>query len=444
METTNKISKFRNSVSMKLALIALLSLLLLIPTVFIRKLIDERQTRRNETILEVTSKWGQSQTLFAPVIIIPCEKYEKTSSNTFITRKNYMHILPDEVEITGSISPEIRRRGIYKVILYSADLSLNAIFTKESFSDWPDTPDRILWSDAVLVAGITDLKGLNRINKMEWNNKSVSAEGGIPFVSDITTGFHAPVSINTGEDNDLQLQIILNGSESLYFIPSGKSTKVNLSSNWTTPSFDGSTLPDRHEVTDKGFAAEWNVLHITRPFPQKWSNNAYSYQIAESGFGVNLYIPVDIYQKTTRSVKYALLFIGLTFLVIFFIEVVSKKRIHVVQYLLTGAALVIFYSLLLSLSEHLPFGWAYLIASVGIIGLIASYIQALFNKRSYTFTALGILAALYGFLFAILHMSDLALLLGNIGLFIILALVMFFSRKIDWYNERNTSTTNSN
>jgi len=441
METTNKTGRFKNSISLKLALIVILSLLLLIPTVFIRGLIDERQNRRNEAILEVTSKWGQSQTLFAPIIIVPYETYEKTSSKTFITRKNYMHLLPDEVEIAGNMVPEIRHRGIYKVILYSADINLEAKFTRESFSDWPDSPDKILWSEALLAIGITDLTGLDRINRLEWNHDTLSAEGGIPYSSDIETGIHTPVTIKTDEDNYFHLQIALNGSESLFVIPAGKSTKVKLTSVWASPSFNGSTLPDKREVGETGFTAEWNVLHLTRPFPQKWSNDAYSYQIGESAFGVNLFLPVDTYQKTTRSVKYALLFIALTFLVIFFIEVMSKKRIHVVQYLLTGAALVIFYSLLLSLSEQLPFGWAYLIASTGTVGLIVFYIEALFQKRSYSLATLGILAALYGFLFAILHMSDLALLLGNIGLFIILTIVMFFSRKIDWYNERNQETS---
>lgn len=440
METTQKTGKFKNSISLKLGLIILLSLLLLIPTIFIRKLIDERQSRRNEAIVEVTSKWGQQQTLFAPVIIVPYEKYEKTSTNTFVTRKYYMHILPDSLEITGTVLPELRKRGIYKVTLYSADINLNAEFGKDIFTDWPEIPDKILWQEAILTVGVSDLKGLDEISKIEWNHQKLDIEGGIPFPCDVSSGFYAPVAIKPDNNNEFHLRFTLKGSEALHFIPAGKSTRVNLSSNWTSPSFDGSTLPDKHEVTDKGFDADWSVLHITRPFPQKWSNNNYTYQIAESGFGVNFFIPVDIYQKTIRSVKYALLFIGLTFLVIFFIEVMSKKRIHAIQYLLTGAALVIFYSLLLSISEHLPFGWAYLIASVGILALITSHIQALFKNKSYTLITLGILAALYGFLFAILHMSDLALLLGNIGLFIILAIVMFFSRKIDWYNEKNSNT----
>ena len=441
METTQKTGKFKNSISLKLVLIVLLSLLLLIPTIFIKKLIDERQGRRNEAIIEVTSKWGQPQTLFAPVIMVPYEKYEKTSANTFVTRKYYMHILPDSLEITGTVSPEVRKRGIYKVTLYSADMNLNATFGKDIFTDWPEIPDKILWQEAILTVGVSDLKGLGEISKIEWNHKNMDVEGGIPFPGDVSTGFYVPVFIYPDKENEFHLHFTLKGSESLNFIPAGKSTRVNLSSDWTSPSFTGSTLPDKHKVSDKGFDAEWNVLHITRPFPQKWSNISYSYQIAESGFGVNFFIPVDIYQKTTRSVKYALLFIGLTFLAIFFIEVMSKKRIHAIQYLLTGAALVIFYSLLLSISEQLPFGWAYLIASVGILALIASHIHALFKKRSYTLVTLGILAALYGFLFAILHISDLALLLGNIGLFIILAIVMFFSRKIDWYNGNGSHNT---
>jgi len=441
METTAKNSKFRNSVSLKLIVIVILSLLLLIPTFFIRNLIDERQTRRNETILEVTSKWGQSQTLFAPVILVPYEKYEKTSSKTFITHKNYMHLLPDELVINGSMAPEIRHRGIYKIVLYSTDLNLNAVFTKESFQNWPDSPDKILWSEAILVIGISDLAGLDDISEIQWNNDTLLAEGGIPYTSDISTGIHAFVDINPEGNNTFHLQMDLHGSESLYFIPAGKSTNVNLSSNWTTPSFEGSSLPDERNVTGEGFDAKWNVLHLTRPFPQKWANNSYSYVIPESAFGVNLLIPVDLYQKTTRSVKYALLFIGLTFLLIFFIEISSKTRIHAVQYLLIGAALVIFYSLLLSLSEHLPFAWAYLIAGIGIVSLIVSFIHTLFKKKAYTLVTLGMLVILYGFLFAILHLSDLALLLGNIGLFIILAVVMFYSLRIDWYNERNPETS---
>ncbi len=440
MEKQNNSSRFKNSISLKLIVIVILSFLLLIPTIFVRSLIDERQNRRNEAILEVTSKWGGQQTLFGPVILIPYEKYEETSKDCYISRKHYMHLLPEELSINGVIEPEVRHRGIYEVMLYKSALSVTGSFSKESFTDWPDNPDKILWQEATLAIGISDLKGLENIKSMEWNNDSIVAAGGIPYESSLTTGLNSPIQIAQDRNNTFSMELVLKGSEAIYFVPTGESTNVRLSSNWSTPSFDGAMIPEKPEVTDKGFIAEWNTLSLTRSFPQKWSDKSYEYEIPQSAFGVSLLIPVDIYQKTTRSVKYALLFIGLTFLVIFFIEVISKKKIHPVQYLLTGAALVIFYSLLLALSEQFSFGLAYLIAAASIIGLIVFYANSLFHKLSYTFATGGVLMVLYAFLFAILHMSDLALLLGNIGLFIILAIVMFFSRKIDWYNTQESKT----
>jgi len=435
METTNKINRMKNSITLKLITIIVLSLLLLIPAALIINLVDERQSRRDEAILEVTSKWGQSQTLFAPVLIVPYEKYERTSAKSYVTRKNYLHILPDNVEITGNVEPETKRRGIYEVVLYNAGLKIRGSFTADAFQNWPETPDKILWGEAIMAIGISDLTGLSTLNKMQWNGAELNFEGGIPFTTSIESGIHAPVQINITGDNTFDLDLDLKGSDALNFVPTGKNTHVNLVSPWTTPSFDGSPLPT-HDITEKGFTANWNVLHLTRAFPQKWINTTFQFEIDQSSFGVDLFIPVDSYQKTSRSVKYAILFIGLTFLVIFFMEIRNKKRVHIVQYLLTGAALVVFYSLLLSISEHLQFSWAYLISAVAIIALIAGYLQAIFGRLSYTIASTGILIALYGFLFAILHMADTALLIGNIGLFIILAIIMFFSRKIDWYNEK--------
>jgi inner membrane protein len=434
MEKQNNINRFKNSISLKLIVIVSLSFLLLIPSIFIRNLINERQTRRDTAIREVTSSWGASQTFIGPVILIPYEKYEETTTNCFISRKHYMHLLPDQLDISSEVTPSVRHRGIYDVILYKTNLKIKGVFSKEVFSDLPDKPDKILWNEARVVMGITDLKGLQKIETPLWNNETLVFEGGVPYESAISSGLHSPVTITEGTDYNFSASMVINGSEAIHFIPVGKSNHISVISPWQTPSFDGSIIPSDPIITDKGFKADWNVLSLTRSFPQKWSDKAYEYEIPQSSFGVNLLIPVDLYQKTTRSVKYALLFIGLTFLVIFFLEVISKKRIHPVQYILTGAALVIFYSLLLALSEHISFTWAYIIAASCIIGLIVSYSQSLFHKLNYSLATGGVLVIMYAFLFTILHMSDLALLLGNIGLFIILALVMYFSRKIDWYN----------
>jgi len=430
--------KFRNSVNLKLLIIVALSLLMLIPTIFIRNLINERQSRRDETINEVTSKWGEYQQLFGPLLMVPYEKLELSSNNRYVRYRHYFHILPDELTISGDLDPEVRYRGIYEVITYRSKMVISGEFRPESMSDWPDNPEKILWKEAKLVFGISDLTGLDAVSEFTWNEKSLSPEGGIPYSSSITSGIHTPVKIDPGTLNSFHIELSLNGSESIGFVPAGKSSHVKLSSSWPDPSFSGSALPDKRDVTAKGFTAEWESLHLTRSFPQKWSDMAYEYEILESVFGVDLLIPVDIYQKSERSVKYALLFIGLTFLVIFFIEMISKQRIHPVQYLLTGAALVIFYSLLLALSEHLNFALAYLISSLSIILLIVGYARSIFAQRRFVIITLVVLVSLYTFLYIILQMSDFALLLGNIGLVVIIGLVMFFSRKIEWYTERNS------
>jgi inner membrane protein len=222
----------------------------------------------------------------------------------------------------------------------------------------------------------------------------------------------------------------LNGSKSLHIVPVGSKTHISLESQWDAPSFTGSYLPDERQVTDDGFIAKWKVLELNRTYPQSWEGNKYS--LEDSALGVDLILPVDIYQKNMRSVKYALLFIALTFLVFFFTEYLNNRRVHPIHYLLAGFGIVLFYSLLLSLSEHLAFGLSYLISSLAIVSLITIYFHAIIGRMRATLSVLGILAGLYGFLYILLSAYDYSLLLGNVGLFIILAIVMFFSRKIDW------------
>jgi len=225
----------------------------------------------------------------------------------------------------------------------------------------------------------------------------------------------------------------LNGSSSLYFIPIGKETNVSLTSAYKTPSFDGAFITDSNIVDNKGFKANWKVLNLNRNFPQEWTNSAYN--ISEAAFGVNLLIPVDHYQKSMRSAKYAIMFILLTFLVFLFTEILNGFKIHPVQYLLVGLALIIFYTLLLSISEHVGFTWAYLISSGAIILLISLYSKTIFKENRLMALLAGILIILYGFLFVILRSEDYALLIGSIGLFIVLCVIMYLSRKIKWYGD---------
>lgn len=205
---------------------------------------------------------------------------------------------------------------------------------------------------------------------------------------------------------------------------------------WKSPSFIGNFSPE-HTITDEGFEASWSILRFNRNIPDMWTDN-YVDSFYDSSFGVNLVDPVDHYQQNMRSAKYAIMFIALTFVVFFFVEILTRTRIHPIQYLLVGIALILFYSLLLSISEQINFAAAYLIASVAIIGLITAYTHSIFKNKTQTGALALFLFILYLFLYVILQLEDVALLIGSIGLFIILAVIMYFSRKINWYKQEDS------
>ncbi|MDG1476572.1 MAG: cell envelope integrity protein CreD, partial [Vicingaceae bacterium] len=301
--------------------------------------------------------------------------------------------------------------------------------------------------EAFVSVGIPDMKGIRDNIQLKWNDESYAFNPGIESNDVIGSGVSTKVEIqpakedgltedesaidSTKNDFNFSFDLNLNGSSFLKFIPIGKETNVNLNSDWAHPSFTGASLPDKHEITAEGFTAHWKELHLNRNYPQQWLGN--SHNINNSTFGVDLLLAVDEYQKSTRSAKYAIMFISFTFLIFFFIEIRNKKRIHPIQFILVGLALTIFYALLLSLSEHIHFNNAYLIASTAIIVMIGAYSITIFKNGKLTALMTGVLTLLYGFIFTILQLEDYALLMGSIGLFIVLAVIMYLSRKIDWY-----------
>jgi inner membrane protein len=228
----------------------------------------------------------------------------------------------------------------------------------------------------------------------------------------------------------------LNGSSYIQYIPIGRTTEVHLSGAWNDPGFTGNFSPVH--TTGDGFDATWHILPFNREIPDTWTDGGTA-AYCDTCFGVSLVETVDHYQQTMRSAKYAILFIALTFVVFFFVETLTGKRIHPIQYLLVGMALILFYCLLLSLSEHLGFTPAYLIAAVATIGLIAFYGHSIFKRRAQTGILTAVLCLLYIFLYVVLRLEEIALLVGSAGLFAILAGVMYFSRKINWYKEEDAS-----
>ncbi|GAB4260210.1 MAG: cell envelope integrity protein CreD [Vicingaceae bacterium] len=425
----------RQSITIRLISIGILILLLLIPSAMVQDLIKEREYRREAAKSEISSKWGEIQTLSGPILSIPFYRYYKNEKDQWVKTIDYAHFLPESQNVKGTLSPNERKRGIYKIIVYNTKLQFSGEFKQPDFGEWEINDKDILWENAFVSFGIPDMKGVQKNVHIKWNQKDIEFNPGLEtkdvLASGITT--KVPLAIEDSSVNyAFEIDLDINGSNELNFLPIGKETNVNLKSSWPSPSFDGQFLPDERKVTNDGFTAKWNVLHVNRNYPQQWTGNLHN--IYDSIFGVKLILPVDEYQKADRSAKYAVMFIAFTFLIFFFIEIINKKRIHPIQFILVGLALCIFYALLIALSEHIHFNYAYIISSLAIIGLISAYTLSVFDNKKLTLFMTGVLVVLYAFIFIILQLEDYALLMGSIGLFIVLATVMYQTRKIDWYN----------
>jgi inner membrane protein len=418
----------RNRILLKGLLIGFLILIMLIPQVFISNLVNEREQRRQQVVEEVSSKWAGSQSITGPLLIVP---YVKTNEKTHVPERRNAYFLPDQLKINGSLLPEVRKRSLYSVTLYHSDLELSGRFDALPLQKLRIDPSEVLWNEVKLAVGIDDARGLEEEVRLDWNNTAAPMEAGVPENGVLNDGLSSLV--NTQNGGTFRIHIKLKGSDYLHFTPVGKTTEVTLQSPWKDPKFEGQYLPSQQaEVTDKGFVAKWKIMQVSRSYPQYWTKS--DMQISSSAFGVQLIQPADNYAKTDRSVKYALLFIGLTFVVFFFIELLQKKQIHPLQYLMVGMALCIFYTLLLSISEYTGFDPAYLIAATATVSLIGIYVWSIFRNGKTATGFIAALAALYGYIYMLIQLQDYALLFGSIGLFVILAVIMLYSRKIDWYN----------
>jgi inner membrane protein len=438
----------RNAALIKGFFIGFLIFLLLIPTFMIQSLISEREGRKRDVILEVSSKWGNSQQIIGPILRIPYYEISQTEKLNTNGKKeveqskslDYAYFLPNQLMINGLVNPEKRSRGIYEIVVYHSKTTFDGDFTNISLDQFKVLPENILWKDATVLFTLSDFRGITEDIELNWNgNKSFFSSGAkLPFAreSNITlSGIYTPVQINDEGNGryNFHFESNLKGSESLNIIPVGKTTQVMLNSNWQNPSFIGAFLPDKRVVNEKGFSASWKVLHLNRDFPQQWTGNAPE-TLARSSFGVNLITPNDNYQQSSRSVKYAILIIALIFMAFFFIEILNHKRVHPFNYILIGLALCIFYALLLSISEFLTFNISYLIASFLTIGLVFLYSKSIFQNTRLSGLVALVMLILYSFIFVIIQLEDTALLIGSIGLFTILSITMYISHRIDWQN----------
>jgi inner membrane protein len=426
----------KNKLIIKSFFIAFLILALLIPTFIIMYLANERKERKQEVTREISNKWSAAQTITGPFLIVPYTENETNNGNTVTVRKN-LYLLPEQLKIDGTLEPEIRYRSIYKVPVFTAKpVSLTGKFAKNIFNTVGVNPLLLKWNEAKLCIGISDLKGIKQ-QSIKWNEQLLNMEAGLPDNNITQQGISVALPLDTSfinTENTFSVQLTLLGSERLYCTPMGSNTSTRFTSSWLNPAFDGRYLPDTEKVSNKGFEAGWVISQFNRDYPKIFTNNGNAAQsVSQSAFGVILLSPFDAYAQTMRSLKYAILIIALTFFAYFFTEIFQRRPVHPLQYILIGMALVIFYTLLLSISEYIQFPLAYLIASSATVLLLSWYTSSIFKKLKVVIVFASLISVLYLFIYVLIQMQDNALLFGSIGLFALLAAAMYLSRKIDWY-----------
>jgi inner membrane protein len=426
--------QIKNSQFVRILFIAFLILLLQIPTVMLQGLISDRQNLRQEAISGITSNWGREQILIGPRLAVPyvkrviVGKEEKTQSG-------YGIFLPDDLQVSGKLDTETRYRGIFEVPVYQTKLEIRGQFVRPDFSSWGVRPEDVSWDRAEISFQISDAHAIQNQAVLKWNQKSIPFTAGQGKYGVDGQGIHANLKGQMqGDTFTFAIPLTVNGSEKIGFAPFGKISKVSLSSNWTNPSFQGVWLPDQRSVTNKGFDATWDIPSLGRNYPQQWNNEApvKPDTVQASIFGVDLISPVDNYRMADRSIKYNFLFLILTFVVFWLFETATRLRVHPLQYLLVGVAMSMFYMLQLAISEHLGFTIAYLIASIAVVVMLTAYSVAVLRAKKRG-AIIGIMqVALYSYLYVVLANQDYSLLMGSIGLFGFLAIIMYFTRRMDW------------
>lgn len=428
--STRLTTMLSNSASVKIGVIGFIILLLLIPGSMISSLIHEREGRRDGVIKEISDKWGRQQVVSGPILTLPFEVERFLTNQKPVTSVEYLHILPQNLDIQGTLTPQIRHRGIFEAALYYATLDIKGSFATIDLDKYQIDPEKILWHKAFLSMGMSDMAGIRQQIKAFVDKEEVTVNPGIATADVFAAGISVPLAYTPDKKCSFHFQLQLNGSNELRFLPLGQTTAVKLNSTWQNPSFSGEFLPAEYDITEEGFSASWQVSHFNRNYPQSWKGSRKD--LCQSSFGVKLFQGTDIYQKTNRTSKYSLMFIVFSFTAFFIAEILTHVRVHPVQYLLIGFAITCFYVLLLAFSEHVGFNIAYVVASSSVIGLVGMYIRSILGTRMAVVTTI-LLATLYTYLFITLQLEDFALLMGSIGLFSLLGLVMHITRKVDWY-----------
>lgn len=459
MENTDKQTqqpnKFNNwlktSITARMLMVGFLIIILLIPLSYINSLITERSMRQQDVVNEINDKWGNNILIYGPILKVPYKTYSESSTfnektKTYFketqTHISYAYIFPENLEANVDVNSKTLNRGNFESAVFTTNMKFAGTYVPTNLSEKGIKDEDIIWDKASVIIKTSNLKGIKsemilKLNNNNYTFQTIYNEDQKKYAGHLDvleSGFLKTEDIRSEENSQFSITMTFNGSKQIEMIPIGKTTTMKMTSNWSDPSFIGNYLPndETKSISKDGFKADWNVLHINRAFSQQHLNRIPN--LNDFAFGTKFMVMVDEYQKSERSAKYGFLVIGLTFLIFFLIQTMSKINIHPFQYLMIGLALTMFYTLLVSISEHSNFLKAYLTAGISVILLITLYSKSILKDWKFPLFIGMSLTALYTFIYVIIQLENYALLVGSIGLFLILAIVMFVSRKIDWNN----------
>jgi len=431
----------KTSPMLRLLVMGIILMALNVPLTMMCGVVNERTARRNQVAAEVSESWGGAQTVSGPVLSVPYRYSWIDSSGREQNAMSAYHFLPEALEVDGTIDPSERKRSLFSVVVYTAKLKIRGQFAQPPMADIRPAPSAILWDQATISLGVADPRGIARAIDVRWNGQPQRFVPGSSRIGILQSRIQAPapgMAADRANPFPFELELELKGTRELRVVPAGKDTTVQLTSSWPHPSFIG-TAPDPPRIDASGFAASWRVPYFGRGFATHWKgdnpqdDDTLSRQAAAASFGVALVQPVDIYVQTDRAVKYAVLFIVMTFVIAFAWEITGGVLVHPIQYMFVGFTMCVFYLLLLSLAEHRGFDAAYAIAGAATVVLLSWYWSWVLGGRRQGTLMGAAMTVLYGYLYLLLRLEDYALLAGSIGLFVMLALLMFLTRRVNWY-----------
>ncbi len=428
------------------------SLFLQIPLMFIKGIVNERETLYSETNYSIGKEWGKYQEIAGPFLVIPYDDgYVEISYDDNGKRieqkkykENYYIVLPDKLETKAVLKDEVRKRGIYKATVYTGEVNIKGKFSNLKKS----IPANINPYNRMYIAmGISDIKSILKVNSFKAGENLQDVElvsgTGVSRISQLANGISGEFQdsgIYSADEIPFEINLVLRGSEGMSILPFGKENHFKISSSWNSPNFYG-MLPSSREINENGFSAEWNISHLVRNYDQDFSAGL-SVDLSEGKAGVNFYEGITHYRQVVRASKYGVLFIMLSLLIVYLFEISSRKITYYIQYGVVGFSLALFYLLLLSLSEHLNFGYAYSISVLAVVIPNSLYIKSVTQNKKYGLGMLVFLSGVYAVLYSILQMEEYALVTGTALIMTVLYVMMYLTRNLDSFYKNETEEKN--